>query len=111
MGRVKLPFVGRRRSEPVRRGSHVARGSMISHAGESLAARLRELGVPVHDPLRDAYAAGRFGTARSGGGMLLRHVAAGDKIPRGSKITRAPSNVVPRGEDDGTVWNGPEVQR
>lgn len=105
--RLSNPF---RRSEKPS-GSHGARGSILASEG-TFADRLRQLGIPVHDPIRDAVGAGRFGAARSGGGGSHPHMAAGDEMPPGSKVTKAPSVVEQmQGGDDGTVWNGPEEQR
>jgi hypothetical protein len=79
----------------------------VSHAGDGLADRLRELGVPVHDPIRDAYDAGRFGvTSSGGGGHKPRDLVAGE-MPKGSKVKKAPS-VVETMARGGFVWNGPE---
>jgi hypothetical protein len=101
---VKLPNPFRR--EKPRRGSSVARGS-IPDAGGDLASRLLELGVPVHDPIRDALEAGRFGTASSAGGGSHAHLVAGDETPRGAKVTKA-EPIAPLMEGGGFTWNGPE---
>jgi hypothetical protein len=107
--RLLNPF--RRRPAPVRRGSSVARGSMLASEG-GFADRLRQLGVPHHDPLGDALGAGMFGRLSRGGGGSHPDLVAGDELPPGSKVIRAPS-VVERmqGDDDGTVWNGPEKEK
>lgn len=104
---MKLPNPFRR--EKPRRGSSVARGS-ISYAGGDLASRLGELGVPVHDPIRDALEAGRFGAASSGGGGSHPYVAAGDATPRGAKVTKA-EPIAPLMQGDGFTWNGSEDGR
>jgi hypothetical protein len=101
---VKLP--GRAKPKP-RRGSFVARGT-ISGTGD-LGSRLRELGVPVHDPLGDSYGTGLLGRLSRHVGMPHPGVVEGD-VPRGARIERAPE-LAPRmtgRETDGTVWNGPE---
>lgn len=103
---MKLPNPFRR-GKP-RGGVSIPRGQ-ISDRRDGLGARLRELGVPVHDPLADAYRAGQFGSTSSGGGLPMPpHVVAGDEIPPVSKITRAPDLAPLMGGDDGTVWNGVE---
>jgi hypothetical protein len=102
---VKLPKPFRRSAKPS--GLYVPRGQ-ISHQGDGLADRLRALGVPVHDPLGDAYRAGTFGSTPSGGGQPPDHVVAGDELPPGAKIVKAES-IAPKfqdGGDGGTVWSG-----
>lgn len=99
---MRLPFS--RREKP--RGYSVAHGS-ISYGGTGLGERLRELGVPVHDPMRDAYETGRFGTAKSGGGPSHPALAEGD-LPRGAKVAKAPSIAPLVQGDAGFTWNGPE---
>jgi hypothetical protein len=99
---VKLPFRRSGKSQ----GSHVAHG-YVSHAGDGLADRLRELGVPVHDPIRHAYDAGRFGVTSSGSGGLPPRDLVAAEMPKGSTVTKAPS-VVEKMAREGFVWNGSE---
>jgi hypothetical protein len=84
---------------------------MLASEG-TFADRLRQLGVPHHDPLGDRYGAGLLGRLSRGGGGSHPFLEAGDELPLGSKVIRAPS-VVERmhGGDDGTVWNGLEERQ
>ena len=105
MGELRLPNPFRR-PETRRRGSHVARG-LVSYRGDGLGDRLQALGVRVHDPMRDAYEAGRFGTARSGGGLSHPALAEGGDI-RGSTVRKAP-DIAPLVQGDaGFTWDGLE---
>jgi hypothetical protein len=65
--------------------------------------RLRELGVPVVDPVADTYRAGGFGLVAEHWGAPHPFLVAGDRLPRGSIVRKAR----PLPPIAGTVWDGP----
>jgi hypothetical protein len=79
-----------------------ANGTLPLPGEMPLADRLVQLGVPVADPVADRYSAGLLGSLVEHIGMPHPFLAEGDRLPKGSTVTRAK----PLPPISGTVWNG-----